>query len=148
MTFLIVLITSLLILDCCLLGLLILIQLPKKEAGVGVAFGGGATDALFGAGSGTALSNLTKYTATAFFIFVIMLSVVNAKARHASVSDLQKQIEKQNAMPITTPAMPTTPSAKAPGTNSSTAAKPVIPLTISTNNVLPEASPATNPPAK
>jgi protein translocase SecG subunit len=82
MTFLIVLITVVLILDCLLLGLLILIQLPKKEAGVGVAFGGGATDALFGAGSGTALSNLTKYTATAFFILVIILSMLNAHARH------------------------------------------------------------------
>jgi len=145
MTLLIVLITIFLILDCLLLGLLILIQLPKKEAGVGVAFGGGATDALFGAGSGTALSNLTKYTATAFFILVILLSMLNAHARHAGVSDLQKQLDRQALTPpIAAPATP----APAPSTTPPAGAKPAIPLTISTNNVLPVATPATNPPAK
>ena len=43
--------TFILVVDCLLLILLILIQLPKKEAGIGTAFGGSATDALFGAGS-------------------------------------------------------------------------------------------------
>ena len=42
LTFCIYLFSVFLILDCLFLGLLILIQLPKKEAGVGVAFGGGA----------------------------------------------------------------------------------------------------------
>ena len=93
MTFIIVLFTMLLILDCLLLGLLVLIQLPKKEAGVGVAFGGGATDALFGAGSGTALTKLTKYTAIAFFALVLLLSVMNS-ASHSSSSEFQKLLEK------------------------------------------------------
>jgi protein translocase SecG subunit len=147
MTFAIVLITIFLILDCLLLGLLILIQLPKKEAGVGVAFGGGATDALFGAGSGTALSNLTKYTATAFFILVIILSMLNAHAQHANTSDLQQQLNKQAALPMNTPVAPA-PTAPATGSNALTGSRPAIPLTISTNNVLPVATPATNPPAK
>ena len=145
MTFLIVLITIVLILDCLLLGLLILIQLPKKEAGVGVAFGGGATDALFGAGSGTALSNLTKYTATAFFILVIVLSMLNAHARHAGVSDLQKQLDKQGAAPLSLPIPPANaPANTAPPASS----KQAIPLTISTNYTAPAGTPATNPPAK
>ncbi len=130
MTLAIVLCTTFLIVDCLLLGLLILIQLPKKEAGVGVAFGGGATDALFGAGSGTALSNLTKYTAIAFFILVFILSVLNTRARHSGISELKRQMDKQSAMP-TTPA--TTPS-------STTTKAPVMPLTISSN----AAAPATN----
>ena len=67
MTFLSYLFAFLLIVDCLLLGLLVLVQLPKKEAGVGMAFGGGAADALFGAGSGTALTKLTKYCAIVFF---------------------------------------------------------------------------------
>ena len=86
MTFLIVITTIFLILDCFLLGLLILVQLPKKEAGIGMAFGGGAADALFGAGSGTALSNLTKYTATAFFILVFALTILNSHARNRARS--------------------------------------------------------------
>jgi preprotein translocase subunit SecG len=112
-----------------------------------VAFGGGATDALFGAGSGTALSNLTKYTATAFFILVILLSMVNAYARHAGVSDLQQQLNKQYALPVTAPAAPA-PTTPATGSNALTGTKPAIPLTISTNNILPVTTPATNPPAK
>ena len=44
--------TVVLVLDSLILVLLVLVQLPKKEAGIGQAFGGGATDALFGAGSG------------------------------------------------------------------------------------------------
>jgi preprotein translocase subunit SecG len=39
------LLTFALVLDCLLLGLLVLIQLPKKEAGMGQAFGGATTDA-------------------------------------------------------------------------------------------------------
>src|SRR5208337_1750926 len=76
LTFVTIVLTILLVVDCLLLGLLILIQLPKKEAGVGVAFGGGATDALFGAGSGNALTKLTKYTAGAFFGLVIVLFIL------------------------------------------------------------------------
>ncbi len=138
MTFLIVLFTILLILDCLLLGMLILIQLPKKEAGAGVAFGGGATDALFGAGSGTALTNLTKYTATAFFILVFVLEIMNTHAGHANANDLKRQLEKQTAMPMTAPSAPV-PST-APAAAPSTAA---MPLMISTN-----AAAVTNLPAK
>jgi len=65
-TIIIYLATAALLLDAVLLILLVLIQLPKKEAGAGVAFGGGATDALFGAGSGNALTNITKYVVVAF----------------------------------------------------------------------------------
>ncbi len=60
MTFVIVFLTAIMVLDALLLILLVLIQLPKKEAGAGLAFGGAATDALFGAGSGNALTKITK----------------------------------------------------------------------------------------
>ena len=56
MSLLIAFLTFILVVNCLLLILLVLVQLPKKEAGAGVAFGGGATDALFGAGSGNAAS--------------------------------------------------------------------------------------------
>ena len=45
MVFLIGLLTFVMVLDCVILILLVLIQLPKKEAGAGLAFGGAATDA-------------------------------------------------------------------------------------------------------
>ena len=43
MIFFIGLLTVVLVLDCTLLILLVLIQLPKKDAGAGIAFGGAAT---------------------------------------------------------------------------------------------------------
>jgi preprotein translocase subunit SecG len=73
------LLTVVLVLDCLFLLLLILIQLPKKEAGLGQAFGGGTTDALFGAGSGTALTKITKYAAVIFFVLTFVLSILNAQ---------------------------------------------------------------------
>src|SRR5882672_553789 len=79
MGFLIGLLTVIMVLDCLVLIFLVLIQLPKKEAGAGLAFGGAATDALFGAGSGTVLTKVPKYAATAFFIVVILLSVIQHK---------------------------------------------------------------------
>ena len=47
MAFVIGLLTFVMVLDCLILVLLVLIQLPKKDAGAGLAFGGAATDALF-----------------------------------------------------------------------------------------------------
>ena len=48
MGFIIGLLTLFMVLDCVVLVFLVLIQLPKKDAGAGLAFGGSATDALFG----------------------------------------------------------------------------------------------------
>ena len=140
MTILIILVTTLLVLDCLLLGLLILVQLPKKEAGIGMAFGGGAADALFGAGSGTALSNLTKYTATAFFVLVFVLSILNNHSRAGNGSELKREMEKVNT--TATPA-PTTSTTPAPANNPAAGSGPVIPLSISSNNV---AAPTTTTP--
>ena len=70
--------TAFLILDCLFLMLLVLVQLPKKEAGMGQAFGGAATDALFGAGSGNALTKMTKYATVIFFVLTLSLSLLNA----------------------------------------------------------------------
>src|SRR5271157_1177944 len=67
MGFIIGLLTLIMVLDCLLLVLLVLIQLPKKEAGAGLAFGGGYSDALFGAGSGNVMTKITKYAAGIFF---------------------------------------------------------------------------------
>jgi len=142
MTILIVLASVALILDCLLLGLLILVQLPKKEAGVGMAFGGGAADALFGAGSGTALSNLTKWTAGLFFVLVFCLSILNNHSHQGSATDLKRQLERQSALP-STPTPSPAPAAPAPST-----ATPQIPLTISSNTAVTPApaAPATNKP--
>ncbi|MDR3378172.1 MAG: preprotein translocase subunit SecG, partial [Verrucomicrobiae bacterium] len=63
MSFIAGILTFVLVLNCLFLILLVLVQLPKKDAGAGIAFGGGTADALFGAGSGNALTKITKWAA-------------------------------------------------------------------------------------
>jgi len=75
------LLTFVLVLDCLLLILLVLVQLPKKDAGMGQAFGAGTTDALFGAGSGNALTKMTKYATAIFFLLTLSLSILNAQQK-------------------------------------------------------------------
>ena len=43
--FLIIMLSVVMVVDCLVLVLLVLMQLPKKEAGAGLAFGGAARDA-------------------------------------------------------------------------------------------------------
>jgi preprotein translocase subunit SecG len=97
MSFFIGFLTFVLVIDSLLLILLVLIQLPKKEAGAGVAFGGGATDALFGAGSGNALTRITRYAATVFFSLALLISVLYAKHNPKDDSAFQLEVKKQAA---------------------------------------------------
>ncbi len=107
MNIIIGLLTFILVVDCLFLMLLVLIQLPKKEAGIGTAFGGGATDALFGAGSGTALTQLTKYATTVFFVLALGLSVMNAQRSKHSGSEFEKELQKKQQTIVPPPAFNT-----------------------------------------
>ncbi|MCL5099447.1 MAG: preprotein translocase subunit SecG [Candidatus Omnitrophica bacterium] len=102
MGFVLGLLTFILVVNCLVLVLLILIQLPKKEAGVGTAFGGSATDALFGAGTGNALTKLTKYSAAVFFVLALVLSIFNASQAHRGSNRLQEELQKQANQPVQT----------------------------------------------
>src|SRR6266849_1926805 len=92
MAFIIGLLTLVMVLDCLIVILLVLIQLPKKEAGAGLAFGGGATDALFGAGSGTVLTKITKYAAAAFFVMALTLSVLQSNYHRRASSSFAERL--------------------------------------------------------
>ncbi len=130
MTILNYLFAFLLVVDCLFLTLLILVQLPKKDAGAGMAFGGGAADALFGAGSGTALTKLTKYCAIAFFLLVIGLSVIGSHG-NGSNQQLRRAMDATSAAPPPAPApAPTTPAPAALPTSSA----PGLSLTIGSNS--------------
>lgn len=108
MTLLIGFLTMVLVLNSLFLGLLILIQLPKKEAGIGVAFGSSATDALFGAGSGNALTKMTKYCASLFLILALALSSLTSQRSRQSGRLLDQELQRKAAAPATVP--PATPS--------------------------------------
>jgi preprotein translocase subunit SecG len=100
--------TILMFVDCIFLVLLVLLQLPKKEAGAGMAFGGAATDALFGAGSGNVLTKITKYVAGIFFgVAILMALMASHKSQSSAAALAQSLLQQSGAKPI---APPTTPS--------------------------------------
>jgi preprotein translocase subunit SecG len=133
MSFIVGILTFLVVLNCLLLILLILIQLPKKDAGAGLAFGGGAADALFGAGSGNALTKITKWATGIFFALAILLGYLQGQLhRGTSASEFEKQVQqKQTQTPIAAPSAAPAPAA------------------VATNNLLtlPLTAPSTNAPA-
>jgi len=114
--FLIIMLSVVMVLDCVILCFLVLMQLPKKEAGAGLAFGGGATDALFGAGSGNFLTKTTKWAAGVFFFLALVLSLLQSYRAHQSGSEfLQHMKEHANEQPaIASPPAATPPPATPP----------------------------------
>jgi preprotein translocase subunit SecG len=99
-----------------LLILLILIQLPKKDAGAGMAFGGGTADALFGAGSGNVLTKVTKYATMVFFALALVLGYLqNRVHKQGSALEFEKQVQQKQQMqtPISAP-QPVTPPVSQP----------------------------------
>lgn len=97
MSLLIGFLTFILFVNCLFLVLLVLIQLPKKEAGAGLAFGGGATDALFGAGTGNALTKMTKYAATSFLALALVLTILNTKRAGSSIRFIESELARRAA---------------------------------------------------
>jgi len=127
MSYLIGLLTFILFLDCLFLMLLILVQLPKKEAGMGTAFGGGATDALFGAGAGNALTKLTKWSAGIFLGLALLLSMLNSSTAH-------KQSNVREFLTEDSSATPASPALSASGGDSNA---PAAAATPAITNVVP-----------
>jgi preprotein translocase subunit SecG len=128
MSFLVGLFTFVLIIICLLLILLVLVQLPKKDAGAGLAFGGGTADALFGAGSGNALTKITKWLTVVFLVMALLLGYAQDKVHNSSgASDFAKQVQ-QKQMQTATPPPPAQP-APTPANN------PLAAIPIMTTNV-------------
>ena len=127
MAFILGLLTVVLALNCLFLILLILVQLPKKDAGAGTAFGGGATDALFGAGTGNALTKITKYATGTFFALSLLLAITNSNRSHRSADEFRQAMKNQaGGVPVqqALPSMASNQLEKAV-TSNAPAAKPV-----------------------
>lgn len=140
MAFFLGLLTFILVLDCVLLILLVLVQLPKKEAGAGLAFGGAASDALFGAGSGNVLTKITKYAAAAFFVLAIGLGVLQgAFGKRNTAAELQRELEKLGKQPSSLVTPPPAVEKPAP------AAAPAQSNLLSTPAPTPPSATITNP---
>jgi len=128
-----------LVLISLLLILMILVQLPKKEAGLGMAFGDATATALFGAGSGTVLTRWTKYATGAFLVLSLVLSVLRNHEHRASARNIADQLARQPQPAAATPAV--TP----PGATSAAPVLTLPPAVVTTNPaaVLPDSVPAT-----
>lgn len=133
MSFIVGILAFFLVINCLVLILLVLAQLPKKDAGAGMAFGGGTADALFGAGSGNFLTKITKYATVTLLVLALILGYLEDRMhRGNNGSAFEKQVEQQMQKPeLATPA-PAAPSA----------AKPAV-----GNNLLSTIPVATNSPA-
>jgi protein translocase SecG subunit len=133
MIWIIGILTFFLVVDCLFLILLVLVQLPKKEAGLGQAFGGGTTDALFGAGSGNALTKLTKYATGIFFVLTLSLSILHAQQAKNRMSGLERAMQKAADTETAAPVTKSTPAPAAPSAPAKTGANPLM----TTTNVAP-----------
>ena len=116
MIFLLGLLTVILVLDCLLLILLVLIQLPKKDAGGGAAFGGAATDALFGSGTGNVLTKATKWGTVTFFGLLLAIGLLQGRVHDKDSKKFKRAVEQESkggglAPPV---AAPVTATAAAP----------------------------------
>ena len=119
MSFIAGILTFLIVVNCLVLIFLVLIQLPKKDTGAGVAFGGGAADALFGAGSGNILTKITKWSAGIFFGLALLLGFVDNQLHKSNAASFEQGVAKQQTQAPTqavSPA-PAAPPASPASTN-------------------------------
>lgn len=150
MIFVIGFLTVVMVLDCLLLILLVLIQLPKKEAGAGIAFGGAATDALFGAGAGNVLTKATKYATIAFFVLLLVIGLAQNQVFKRDSKRFEKGVEEQNKqaatqLPPPASTAPVTPAGSNVLTTTAAATTNLESATVTTNTA-PAAAPAPVPP--
>ncbi|MGH8245325.1 MAG: preprotein translocase subunit SecG, partial [Gammaproteobacteria bacterium] len=149
MKIVILLLTFVLVLTCLFLCLLVLVQLPKKEAGLGQAFGSGATDALFGPGSGNMLTSLTKWTAGIFFVVTLLVWILHGQVARPKIVDpragLTPAARAALTQPPQNPADPTSAQTNTTGTNPVSTNAPF--LLSSTTNIVKAATNAATPAA-
>ena len=152
MTLLVGFLTVVMVLNCIFLILLVLVQLPKKEAGAGLAFGGAATETLFGSGTGTVLTKATKYSAGLFMSLALFLAIVNSHAHRNTSTSLDQELERLASSPpaIGAPAssntLPDLPPAATPESTTSTPAATAFPTLLLSPTNTPTPAPTNSPP--
>jgi preprotein translocase subunit SecG len=127
MSFILGVLMFFLIVNCLVLIFLVLVQLPKKDAGAGIAFGGGTADALFGAGSGNVLTKITKYATGILLVLALFLGYLQDKVhRGSSGTAFEKMVEQQQQQKPATP-VSSQPAATVPAAPTAPPAVPVTP---------------------
>lgn len=110
MTILTVILTFLLVVVSLFLGLIVLVQKPRADSGLGTAMGGGVAEATFGAETGNVLTRSTIVLAVAFFVLgfgAYLAQIYTFKHKDVSVETLP-------TAPMSAPAIPAPEAAPAP----------------------------------
>lgn len=143
--------TFILILIALFVILLVLVQLPKKEAGVGMAFGAGMSEMLLGAGSGNVLTRITKYSVGIFLGLALMLSVLISSHYRSSGLNVSRALEEKaraaQAAPQSQPPANSGLQPIAPSTNLITTPSLISTTTVVSPTPVPAATPAAPAPA-
>jgi preprotein translocase subunit SecG len=145
------------IIVCVFLILVVLLQ-AGKGGGMGIAFGGGGSQTVFGSsGAGNFLTRLTSITAVIFMITSLVLAhnssaqdskrlqrlegkkAAEQEAEKARLDKLKADIEKQGAAKSGQSAAPTAPASGAAG---APAAAPDLPLKLTAPKMVDEATKA------
>lgn len=122
-----------LFLVCILVVLVILMQRPSANAGMGAALGGGAAETVFGGESANVLSKMTTTLTVILFVLSFGLYLGFVAREKPSVKALDAAATAAPAAPaaaVATPAAPapvTAPAAKPQSTPAPAAATPVKP---------------------
>ena len=138
-----------LFLVCLLVVLIILMQRPSANAGMGSALGGGAAESVFGGESANVLSKMTTTLTVILFIlsfglylgFVAREKKVPSAIAPAAVTTAKPATPDAPAAPATTAPAATTPAAPAP-------AAPAVPAAKAPEAPQAPVAPATPAPAK
>lgn len=147
MAILIGFLTFIMVLIAVFLILLVLVQLPKKEAGVGMAFGAGMSEMLLGAGSGNVLTRITKYVVIAFLGGALILSVLVSSQSRKRGLGVAQALDAQANQSRPAPTAPATPGLLPLTSTSAPAATPLISTTTVVNPAPAAATPAAATPA-
>ena len=86
LTFLIAVGSIVLVFLCAWLVLLILMQKPSANAGMGAALGGGAAESAFGGEASNVLTRWTVYGIVVFFIITLFLTLAQVYQHHHSTA--------------------------------------------------------------
>ena len=136
MAFLIGFLTLVMVLDCVVPDFAGADAIAEKRSRSGPGVWAGATDALFGAGSGNVLTKITKYAALTFFILAVFLSILQSMHYNRSTNTFRENLGKspKQASGAMAPAPATAPAAASPAVTTGSNA----PITLS--NSVPSAT--------
>jgi len=102
------------IIVCFLMGAVILLQKPK-DGGLGVSFGGGMGEALFGAQMGNVLTRTTIVLGVVFLLNTLVLSRLTSHGGNSVMEGVRTPAPaaQQQSLPFSQPSAPAAPSAPA-----------------------------------